>query len=703
MMKKAVLPLLLVAFCIPATHHVFAQAPAIEWQKSIGGSLDDHLNSIQQTTDGGYIIGGSSASPVSGNKTAGSAGAEDYWIVKLDNTGAIEWQKTFGGSDHDYLRVVRQTAEGGYLLGGSSASGISGDKTEASWGGTDYWVLKLDNNGTIEWQNSMGGKYYDDLFDVEQTSDSGYIVGGRSGSGANGDKTELASGNTDFWVIKLTPAGSIEWQNTIGGNKSDGLSSLQQTTDGGYILGGVSKSDSSGDKTEDKQGSYDYWVVKLDSSGSVEWDNTAGGKDNDWLHAIQQTTDGGYILGGESSSKATGDKSEKQIGEYDYWVVKLNSAGSIEWENTIGGKDFDWLNAIQQTSDGGYILAGESASGISGDKTATSSGGYDYWIIKLNHSGKIEWQQTIGGTGIYESATSIRQTNDEGFIIGGSSDSGISGDKSEDSFGHEDYWIIKLLPFVCNGTTYYADTDHDGYGDAGNSYFSADCSIPEGYVPNATDCNDGDAAVNVSAVEMCFNTIDDNCSGVADENCVCTVPVNLTAGNITATSAQLNWYSADNAKSYKFRYKIKLSDTWIAVKAPTHTAQISDLIPGTAYAWQVKSRCAKNPDVVSEWSKKEFFTTAPLKAGSSLSVDAFEVYPNPASAAATVHFNLSQSSFVTITICDINGKEIQSVAHQIIDEGDHFIAINVSPFSKGIYLVKMISEEKIFHYQFIVQ
>ena len=214
-------------------------------------------------------------------------------------------------------------------MGGTSTSNISGDKTEISQGDFDYWVVKLDASGNIQWQNTIGGNGFDDLGSLQQTADGGYILGGKSNSNISGDKTENSQGVLDYWVVKLDASGNIQWQNTIGGNGFDELISLQQTADGGYILGGYSVSNISGDKTENSQGGKDYWVVKLDASGNIQWQNTIGGNGNDELYSLQQTTDGGYILGGQSISNISGDKTENCQGFYDFWVVKLDAVSSV--------------------------------------------------------------------------------------------------------------------------------------------------------------------------------------------------------------------------------------------------------------------------------------------------------------------------------------------------------------------------------------
>ena len=374
---------LVLAAALCAFSSLFAQAPAILWQNTIGGDGSDFFFSLQQTADGGYILGGYSDSDIFDDKTENSLGGWDYWVVKLNSTGAIQWQNTIGGNNNDELRSLHQTADGGYILGGGSRSDISGDKTENPIGGSDYWVVKLNATGVIQWQNTIGGNSSDELYSIQQTADGGYILGGYSHSNISGDKTENSSGITDYWVVKLNTTGAIEWQNTIGGNTWDFLNSLHQTADGGYILGGYSDSNISGDKTENSNGGYDYWIVRLDSNGAIEWQNAIGGNGTDYLWSLQQTADGGYILGGGSDSDISGDKTENSIGERDYWVVKLNAVGAIQWQNTIGGNYNDIPSSLRQTADSGYILGGNSESNISSDKSENCLGNTDYWVVKL--------------------------------------------------------------------------------------------------------------------------------------------------------------------------------------------------------------------------------------------------------------------------------------------------------------------------------
>jgi len=232
----------------------------------------------------------------------------------------------------------------------------------------------------IQDQETFGGDQFDVLTAADITSDSGFIIAGNSLSGISGDKTENSNGLSDLWVVKFGASGELQWQNTIGGSESERIGHIIQTPDGGYILAASSTSDISGDKTENSLGGEDYWVLKLDGSGNIEWQNTIGGNSVDQLKSSDLTMDGGYIIGGESLSEVSGDKTDPSRGGRDYWILKLDFSGNIEWQRTFGGSSSDKFLDIINTTDGGYLLGGHSNSNISGDKTEDSLGGFDYWI-----------------------------------------------------------------------------------------------------------------------------------------------------------------------------------------------------------------------------------------------------------------------------------------------------------------------------------
>ena len=361
-------------FCIVTilcAESVIAQAPEIDWQKSYGGSDSDAANSIQQTADGGYIAAGSSSS--NDGDVTGNNGDDDFWILKLNTTGNIEWQKSMGGSANDRPYSIQQTEDGGYIVAGSSSSN-NGD-VSGNHGNTDYWVVKLNTVGEITWQKSLGGSSLDIARSIRQTADGGYIVAGNSNS-TDGDVTGN-HGGADFWIVKTSSQGGIEWQKSLGGSDDDVAYSIQQTEDGGYIVAGFSSS-TDGD-VSGNHGGEDYWVVKMNASGGVEWQKSLGGSGTDRAKSISQTEDGGYIVAGYSNSN-DGDVTGNH-GIFDFWVVKLNAAGILQWQKSLGGSDNDQANSINQTTDGGYILAGYSHSN-DGDVTE-NHGGSDFWVVKL--------------------------------------------------------------------------------------------------------------------------------------------------------------------------------------------------------------------------------------------------------------------------------------------------------------------------------
>lgn len=436
----------------------------------------------------------------------------------MDGNGNVQWENTIGGSGQDRLFSIQQTMDGGLILGGYSASGISVDKTENLIGANDYWIIKLDSIGIIQWQNTIGGTA-DEILSIAQTLSGGYILSGTSSSGISGDKTEANKGDVDYWIIELDSMGNVTWDKTIGGSNSDGLWGvfIKQTFDGGYIVAGSSNSSISGDKTETSYGGYDYWVLKLDGGGNIQWQNTIGGNLDDALLDIEQTIDGGYILGGYSASDVSGDKSEPSIGLFgylDFWVVKLDSFGEIIWQNTIGGDYNDALSCLYQTFDGGYILGGVSISGISGDKTEANFGQNDYWVVKLNTSGNIVWDKTLGGNSI-DVLLSLDQTFTGGYVLGGYSFSEISGNKTVVNIGDADFWVVKIFPDSCVTTNvFYVDNDSDGFGNIADTITA--CIPPDGYVTNSFDCNDSNSTIHIGALEIC-NSLDDNCNGEIDD------------------------------------------------------------------------------------------------------------------------------------------------------------------------------------------
>jgi hypothetical protein len=378
-----------------------AQSP-VQWERSFGGADTDFGSVAATTRDGGYILGGYSYSEISGVKESAHYGGGDFWIVKLNSSGARQWDASFGGENYEGIHALQQTADGGYILGGVSFSGLSGNKSAVQHGEGDFWIVKVDSSGAKEWDRALGGSSHDVLRALQQTTDGGYIVGGVSASPVSGNKTSVNYGATDYWVVKFDAAGDKQWERSFGGSEADELQTVRQTRDGGYILCGNSSSPASGNKTSGihGDGASDGWVVKLDANGQKQWEQCLGGDDADELCSVLQTGDGGYIAGGTSDSTVSGNKSADGFGGRDYWIVKLDAAGQREWEGSYGGDDSDELHSIHQTSDGGYVVGGLSSSRVSGNKSSDSgaAGAPEYWMLKLDAVGQKQWEQSSSGS-----------------------------------------------------------------------------------------------------------------------------------------------------------------------------------------------------------------------------------------------------------------------------------------------------------------
>ncbi|MEP7169045.1 MAG: T9SS type A sorting domain-containing protein [Bacteroidota bacterium] len=461
-MKRLILSF---SFIFSFLHYSYSQNPLVkQWDKRFGGTSGEVILSFQQTADKGYFLAGWSVSGIGGDKTQplwGGPGDVDYWIVKIDSLGNKQWDKDFGGTSQDLLFTSQQTADKGYILGGPSSSGVSGDKTQPLWDTCatcykyDYWIVKIDSLGNKEWDKDFGGTALDVLYSLQQTMDGGYILGGYSYSDSSGDKTQPSWGYADYWIVKTDSLGNKQWDKRFGGASNDWLESIKQTPDGGYILAGNSYSDSSGDKTQNSKGYSDYWIIKTDSLGNKQWDKDFGGTDIEDHPSIYQTADGGYIIQGQSFSNVSGDKTQPNWDSTgntaDYWIIKTDSLGTMEWDKDFGGigNEGGYSNNIYEsesivhTPDGGYLIAGTSSSNISGNKTENKLGNREPWLVKTDSAGNFQWDKTIFVYGFNQSAI-LAITNDGCYAIANCTTGGIGGYKTQPKRGSNDYWMVKF-------------------------------------------------------------------------------------------------------------------------------------------------------------------------------------------------------------------------------------------------------------------
>jgi len=404
-----------------------------------GGNSAESAKNLRQTSDGGYVIIGETFSGVSGDISQPNKGYSDIWILKLNADGSKAWDKSLGGSSFDFGYDIYPTPDRGYIVVG----GIFGNDTDATdtiYGAQDIWIFKLNDDGSIAWDKTFGGSLYDAISSIQTTSDGGYVAVGTSNS-ANGNIYDSNKGGADLVVIKLNADGSKAWNKTFGGSGEDQANSIQTTSDNGYIIVGFTESDNI-DIEDGNNGGKDVWVLKLNADGSKDWDKTFGGSGDDLANSVQTTSDNGYIITGYTKSNNF-DVEDGNNGDKDIWVLKLNADGSKAWDKTFGGSGEDQANSIQTTSDNGYIVTGYTSSD-SMDIEDGNNGTIDVWVLKLNADGSKAWDKTFGGTQA-ETGWSIQKTFHGGYILlATTTSSGGDGDIKDENNGNYDVWVIKL-------------------------------------------------------------------------------------------------------------------------------------------------------------------------------------------------------------------------------------------------------------------
>ncbi|MFH1942858.1 MAG: T9SS type A sorting domain-containing protein [bacterium] len=355
------------------------------FEHTYGGTDYDSGASVQQTSDGGYIIAGMTRSF--------GAGKNDVYLVKTDAAGDTLWTRTFGGAENDVGFSVQQTSDGGYILAGATDS--------FGAGGNDVFLVKTDANGNSLWTTprTFGGAKSDWAQSVQQVSDGGYII--------TGVTLSSGAGKNDIYLIKTDASGNAVWEKTFGGAGLDNGYSVQQVSDGGYVIAGVTQSFGAG--------TSDFFLVKTDADGNAVWSRTFGGSKDDTGWSVQQASDGGYVIAGGTNSFGAG--------KWDFFLVKTDASGNALWERTFGGVEDDCGFSVQQASDGGYIISGYTAS--------SGAGKYDVYLVKTDADGNSLWTRTFGGAED-DIGWAVRQTSDKGYIIAG--DTGSFGAGNNDVY-----------------------------------------------------------------------------------------------------------------------------------------------------------------------------------------------------------------------------------------------------------------------------
>lgn len=360
-------------------------------------------------------------------------------INSIDAQCEIIWQKTLGGLENDRIRGGGVLPTSyGYLLAGDSNSFISGNKTTI---GSGIWLIGLDSLGNILWQKDYCNSNYIVIFSFEATLDNNYIIGTHALSDTCSYKSK-ANLNDDLWMLKIDELGNLIWEKSIQGKNKDVIPKIQPTRDKGFLVGLSSNSNIGLDKSENCRGDFDYWILKVDSLGNVQWQKTIGGDKEDLLRGIIESNDG-YLIGGSSHSGMTGDKLVDNFGSSDYWLLKIDFNGRVIWQREFGGNFEEDFDALLLTKDKKYILAGSSGSSISGNKLVSNFSAIDWWLIGLDSLGNEMFQRVYGGNA-NESFANLKNNPNNSFTIAGASGSGNSGNKLTDNKGKEDYWILNI-------------------------------------------------------------------------------------------------------------------------------------------------------------------------------------------------------------------------------------------------------------------
>ncbi len=349
----------------------------LEWQKTFGGSEDDRAADIVQTLDGGFAVLGYSKS--SDIDVSANAGAQDFWLLKISSSGSLLWEKTFGFSGADFGTALLATKDGGFLITGvldvSSSDGQGNAKSTAiNHSGGDYWVIKTDLTGNLEWSRFFGGSFTEIPLGIVETIDHNFIITGSSDSNDFNISNNL--GTYDFWIIKITPTGDLIWEKSFGGSGIDEARAITNTNDGNFIVVGDTRSIDI--DISENNGAADVWIVKFSTEGNLIWENTIGGTSFDAARAIYKTQDNGFLIAGSSRSLDTGFENK---GQNDALVLKIDSNGSLLWQKTIGGSEIDFLYGVTELNNKAIIAVGESSSS---DQDITENEGFtDALIIQM--------------------------------------------------------------------------------------------------------------------------------------------------------------------------------------------------------------------------------------------------------------------------------------------------------------------------------
>ncbi len=440
--------ILLFCLFLFAAPNVSAQAlaPPLIWQHCYGGSLDDIGYGISATSDNGFIFCGCAGSNDGDILKVQHGGTCDYWGAKIDADSNIQFKFHRGGTQSDVARTVLETSDGNYIVGGSAQStDVDVQGHIGPYGDPDFWVFKFNSASQILWQKCYGGTSYDNLGAMILTPDHGYAICG--GTESNDHDVSGNHGSFDYWLVKIDSIGNIQWQKCFGGSGYDNAFDLKLCQDGGYLITGFTSS-TDGQVTGIHSADYDGWVVKTDANGNLQWQKCIGGSGQDAVYKVYELQDQNILCAGYTFSNDGDVSSVHNVDVYeDAWLTMLDHNGNLLWSNTYGGNSRDDFSSIRQDQLGGILVTGYSQSN-DGD-VGYNRGDYDYWLVNVDENGNILWDSTYGGPYAdvcedlaianegrvaligYSTSDSLDVSGNHGFIY-----SGLPTKK--------DYWVVDL-------------------------------------------------------------------------------------------------------------------------------------------------------------------------------------------------------------------------------------------------------------------
>lgn len=421
-------------------HVSVAQSPNILWQKSLGGSFYDKAESVVELNDGGYIVAGHSQS--SNYDVSLNHGGFDWWVVRLSNTGAIIWKKTLGGSADDYLRTIIKTPDGNILCIGDTQSN-NGDISHYI-DQIDFWVAKIDLDGNLIWEKCYGGDHIDKGYSACLTDDGNILIAGSTESQT--PYVENNHGLSDFLVIKIDLQGNKIWQNTYGGSGNETCKSIKKSNNGGYLLIGNSTSNN-GDLSTN-YGQQDVWLLKIDNLGTLQWQQSFGGSNDDFTTDFTEDQSGNFLIVGETYSfDNDAVENHSSIGSRDYFIIKISSQGQKIWTKCYGGSGNEYARGVIQSNSNEYIIVGESYS--NDGQAPNNIGSADIWLIKLNPTnGEMIWQRKYGSEG-HDEPNALILTFDNNFLVVGNTFPVNNFNDVTQHYGDDDFWVVKLVNNDC--------------------------------------------------------------------------------------------------------------------------------------------------------------------------------------------------------------------------------------------------------------